>query len=302
MEEGPLNVNRALPGAMIDLIRDGVPPRDLAARGDRAVWTALVKTAASASLRGHDQWEWVDLLQQPKSRLGAQARLQKDRRVRSPLALATYLDEAWETATAWASEQPSQRTWRVDLLNAENLRDLLADPATPIADDERAVLAFAASESLRRESVTPILARRQVATGTGLTERRARTVLDRLTDAGVLRVAQRGRPGAPGSGLARVTTYRLPDEPTLRAYLYRETRSMGRGAQVYGTPLAPVPMGRTQVYGTWVNEAETTVVLRAADPAALEAAVRAATEFAAVQVVRPRPVLPRVPERAEVAP
>jgi hypothetical protein len=53
---------RALPGYMIDLIRDGVRWSKLRAGGDRAVFTALVRTAASAQQRGHTYPQWAELI------------------------------------------------------------------------------------------------------------------------------------------------------------------------------------------------------------------------------------------------
>jgi hypothetical protein len=61
---------RALPGPMINLIRDGVSRSKLRAGGDRAVFNALVSTATSAQQRGHTYAEWAALISQVNSALG----------------------------------------------------------------------------------------------------------------------------------------------------------------------------------------------------------------------------------------
>lgn len=62
---------RALPARMIDLVRDGVPAHDLKTRAGRAVFSALVGTAASAQFRGWDRSEWEALVQKARRRHGA---------------------------------------------------------------------------------------------------------------------------------------------------------------------------------------------------------------------------------------
>jgi len=49
-------LNRALPGTMIDLIHNGVSTQELRYGGDRAVYNAAFKTAASATQRGWECW------------------------------------------------------------------------------------------------------------------------------------------------------------------------------------------------------------------------------------------------------
>ena len=69
---------------MLDLIRDGVSTAELRARGDRAVWSALVRTASSATQRAWDAWEWAELVTQAGSVLGEQARRNSRGKVRTP--------------------------------------------------------------------------------------------------------------------------------------------------------------------------------------------------------------------------
>ena len=98
-------MNRALPARMIDKIRDGVPPPEMAKRGDRAVFTALVSTAASAQMRGWDLWEWESLVLEPKSHLGTQLRLKGGKRARTPMVVHKTLGDAWEKAWEWRTDQ-----------------------------------------------------------------------------------------------------------------------------------------------------------------------------------------------------
>jgi len=146
-----VSLNRALPGPMIDLVRDGVHPAKLREEGPRAVWHALVRTAASATQRGWDRWEWQELLKEPGSGLGRQAATRDGRRPRTAQAIAKMLDEAWDKGTVWVSEQPpmwtraqavEQATRRADLV-----AELAADSAAPLTPSQRAVLAHAAARA-----------------------------------------------------------------------------------------------------------------------------------------------------------
>jgi len=57
-ERGRSTIPTALPGRIIDLIRDGAPQNDLQQRGDKAVRHALVRTAMSAQNRA---WTYAAL-------------------------------------------------------------------------------------------------------------------------------------------------------------------------------------------------------------------------------------------------
>jgi hypothetical protein len=90
---------------MIDLITDGVAPAALKINGGKAVYAALVTTAASAYLRGWDRTEWEALVQEPRRTLGRQVALKDGHRQRSPKAINKALRDAWDAATVWLSKQ-----------------------------------------------------------------------------------------------------------------------------------------------------------------------------------------------------
>ncbi len=233
-------MNRNLPGPMIDLIRDGVPPTDLRRDGQRAVWSALFRTAASASQRGWDGWEWEVLLREPCSVLGRQASTRDGRRLKTEKSITKTYADAWDRATAWVSEQPPK--WRHNeaveqaLHRADLLAELAADPDATLPQSCRAVLAHAANQARRLTSDRPALPRQQMLEATGLGLSALRTALAQLDSAGLLVLAERGRRGANGG---RSNLYRLAqkDHPALAAYLYRETRSVVPSAQVCSAPL-----------------------------------------------------------------
>ncbi len=247
-------MNRALPGPMIDLIRDGVPGQELRQRGDVAVWSALLGTAASARQRCWDREEWEAELSHTVSTLGRQARLKKGRRERSAKAYAQLLYDAWDKATVWVSEQPPPFT-RAEMAEEAEQRVrrvllLVQDLDSDLTEAERAVLAYAANEALARGLTRVALPRRSIVSRTGLGERTIRTALERLERKRLLTLAVPGRPGATQQA-RRAALYLLPTEEALAQYLYRGTRSMGPPAQNYGTPVDPrcgtptSSMGRT---------------------------------------------------------
>jgi len=232
-------VNRNLPGPMVDLIRDGAPPTDLRRDGQRAVWSALFRTAASAAQRGWDGWEWECLVREPSSVLGRQASTRDGRRLKTEKSITKTYADAWDRATAWVSEQPPM--WRHGeaveqaLRRADLLAELAADPDATLPQNSRAVLAHAAKQARRLTSDRPALPRQQMLEATGLGLSALRTALARLDGAGLLVLAERGRRGASGG---RSNLYRLAreDHPALACYLYRETRSVVPPGQVCSAP------------------------------------------------------------------
>jgi hypothetical protein len=241
-----VTLNRALPGRTIDLIREGVSPADLRERGDRAVYSALVRTAMSACQRGWDCWEWEAEVQAAQSHLGQQVRLRVGAKPRTAKAVVAMLSDAWEAATVKVSESPA--TGRdAAFVTAAALRDFVADPDSPLQDAQRAVLAHAAAMATTYGTDRPALPRRdlQEASGLGLTA--LRTVLRGLHDAGLLVLVDPGRSGGPNVRKRRAALYRLPSPDAL--YLYRETRSVVPLAQVCGAPASTQVGAPPQICG-----------------------------------------------------
>jgi len=239
---------RALPGPIIDLIRDGVPQAGLNDGADRAVWRALRSTAMSATQRGWTEPEWIGLLADEASRLGRQSRLRHGRKQRPPADHRRQLHTAWTSAAKRITTDPALTTREItDTITAVEL--FTADPDVDLPTAERDVLAVACQLARRYGTTRPALPRRAVQEATGLPERTVRTALARLEEYGLLELAVRGRAGA-SAGRRRANLYRLPDAVALNTYQYRGTRSVGRPVQVYGTP-HPNPIGTpVQVSGT----------------------------------------------------
>ncbi|MGI8746805.1 MAG: hypothetical protein ACR2J4_00440 [Deinococcus sp.] len=239
-------LNRALPGPVIDLIREGVRADDLAARGGRAVWSALVKTAMSACQRGWDCWEWKAVILEPASHLGQQVRLKDGARPRTAKAVRETFDNAWETATVRVSESPARGRHEA-LGTAAAVRDFVADPDSPLTDAQRAVLAAAAAVGLRVGTDRVALPRRDLLAATGLGLTALRTLLRALHDIGLLVQVDPGRAGGPAAKKRRAALYRLPSPDVL--HLYRETRSVVPLAQVCGAPISTPSGAPLQVCG-----------------------------------------------------
>ncbi len=229
-------LDRALPGPMIDLIRDGVPAQQLKASGGRAVYKSLWRTAASACQRGLDQWEWEEYVLQPQSELGRQLRLRDGRSQVPEDRVRKTLDRVWDQATAWTSEQEPPATRQELLLRARPsltaARRKLEDPDASLTAPDRRVLGFACSEIERRGLERVTLPWRAVRDATGLGERTVKNSLQRLVSSRHLLVAVAGRSGQGPS--RRATVYRLPYAPI------PENGSMGPAAEFYGTPTLKV--------------------------------------------------------------
>jgi hypothetical protein len=292
-----MTARQALPGRTVDLIRDGVRPSELRAGGDRAVWRALVSTAASALQRGHDFTEWAALISETRSNLGRQMRLKGGTKERTPRTVERTLRSAWTTAEKFVAEAPAAFTRDDALAHVALVRDWTADVDSPLDDNERAVMAAACRVAERNGTTRPALPRRALVGETGIGERSVRTTLDRLHRRGLLVLEVAGRSGGDVSR-RRAGLYRLPDTAAMEtSYLYRGTRSMGPPAQVYGTPTDSAPGTPAQVYGTprpSNSQEETAVVtltISATDPEAIAAAIDA--------LRRNNPTVAVEPERAE---
>lgn len=282
-------MNRALPATIIDLIRDGVNPADMKAGGDRAVWKALVRTASSASQRGQTWEEWEALLAESKSRLGAQARLKRGRKERTTRDYNRTLISAWTTAEKWLANAPPPLDAEQISERATIVETFIADVETPLADAQRAVLAYAVEVARRNRTTRPALPRRELQQATGLGERTLRTALDALHRNGLLHLELAGRSSAD-PGRRRANLYQLPTGEALDAYLYRGTRSMGPPAQIYGTPTKSPNGTPLQIYGTPMDPKGNHVVtltLSAATPEALAAALDALHRRGEVQIATP---------------
>jgi hypothetical protein len=196
---------------MIDLIRDGVPKTDLRERGGRAVYQALVSTACSACQRGWDQWEWQELVLEPRSELGRQAQTRDGWRIVPAARLRKTFDAAWEAATAWVSQRPppfSRSEMSVEAANrAEKALMKVETAGNGLLDADRVVLAYAAELALQRGLDKVTMPWRDVRDRTGLGERTVKNSLRRLQDAGHLELVESGKPG-PATRRAKV--FRLP--------------------------------------------------------------------------------------------
>lgn len=241
-------LDRALPGPMIDLIRDGVPARDLADRGGRAVWSALCSTALSAVQRGWPYEEWAGEVSSPRSTLGQQARL---REARQPLTTTKYeqkLRKAYDGAAAYLLVSPARMTSADAMAEVGEVAEVVDQSGHLLSEPPRAVLTFAVEVAGTFGTTRPAVPRWAVVMATGLSERTARTAMAELHEAGLLVCEQAGRFGARGVQ-PRAALYRLPTAAALVAYLYPEDGSVGRPAQVCGTP--PANTERDTGLGLW---------------------------------------------------
>jgi hypothetical protein len=236
-------LDRALPGPVVDRLRDGVPAAELISRGDNAVYRALISSAASAVQRGWDCWEWQELVLEPKNVLAQQARLKKGRRPRSNVEMTAYLDKVWEKATAWASEAPT--AWSRDEAAAEverrisALTAVLEEPECGLLGPDRRILAYACERAAQLGTTRVALPKLATAAAAGLGEKSTKNSLNRLHQAGLLVLVEQGRPGGPSSRKRKANLYELADAERAASYLYRGTRSVGPPAQDCGTPPRP---------------------------------------------------------------
>ncbi len=274
-------MDRALPGWAVDLIRDGVHPRDLKARGDRAVWSALVRTAVSAHQRGQGLLDWESLVNDPRSHLGAQVRLKDGHRPRKPVAVAKMLSAAWDAAVVWASEQQPawdrEQTRDEALRRASAMRELVSDADTDLTDAERAVLHYAVTTATAKGMLRVAMPRRALMEATGLGLTALRSTMRRLEEAELLVLVEAGQPGGPGARKRRSNLYGLPAEQP--HYLCRGTRPVVPPTQTCGAPAVSGVGAPAQTCGapdpTLKETNMVTLTLTSADPEALAAAIAA---------------------------
>ncbi|MCZ2804333.1 hypothetical protein O2W18_04395 [Modestobacter sp. VKM Ac-2983] len=280
---------------MIDLIRTGVPPAELRAHGDRAVFNALVRTASSAVQQGWDFPLWAALISEAKSVLGHQCRVKSSGKEKTRARYEKTLQEAWDKAAGWVKAAPPPFTREDALSHVATVRTWVADAEVDLTDADRAVMAAAVELAEYHGTTRPALPRARMVELSGLGERTVRNSLARLNRRGLLVQVDPGRSSAQ-SGRRRAALYLLPSEEAMQnAYQYRETRSVGPPAQVYGTPTNSTRRTPAQVYGTPTNDitieeepAVVTLTISATDPEALAAAISALRRDPAV-AVRPEP-------------
>ncbi len=218
-----------LPGRIVDLVRDGVagePHR-------RQVFGGLVSSAQSAQQHGWSYAEWHGFVLDDDSRLGQQARRRYDKTlggyVLAPKArVAGDCARAWKAAAANIAASPAVAAdWTPDEADLEELASVVA--AHDLNADQRAVMAYAIAESRRRQTRTPALPRRRVATACGITEQEARNALAELAALGYLPIHEKGA-GCIG---CKATTYRLPTAAEVALPLYDRALPLG-GAAIGG--------------------------------------------------------------------
>lgn len=277
---------RAPRGYYVDLIRDGVPADELRKLGDRAVFRALLRTAASFRQRGYSYADWAGLVSEARSNLGHQARVRRNKE-RKPRDYERVLAEAWDKAGKWLDEEAEPMFTAADVRQrVADLRAILGDADIEIPDTDRAVLAHACDVAERYGTTRPVMPWREVAAGTGLGERATKNALARLDREGVLRVEHPGRSGA-GERRRQARLVHLPrPEDLTTTYLCRGTRPVGPPGLTYGTPTNSTAGTPGLTYGTPMEvlrshhdddkeEPMVSLTLKAADGAALREALDA---------------------------
>lgn len=225
-------------GGTIDLIVDGVPGYDLAREGDRAVWRALVRTAASAMQRDVTEPEWTAELNKARSTLGRQARLPRSRKERTEVQYGKMLHNAWTAAAKWLTEKAEPAISRDQVLtHITAVENFIADADGALTENQHAVLQYAVTVARKHSTTRPALPRLATAEATGLTERTTRTTIASLVTAGLLVLDVRGWGGkTEAKARWRANLYRLPDEVAISTYLSRETRPVGHlGTDLWDT-------------------------------------------------------------------
>ena len=207
-----------------DRIREGIPDKDLRGRGQRAVFGGLVATALGARNAGWTEKQWAAMVRYPQHNLGAQVRYPdgRDGKPRTSREIDKALRDAWHKAqerpAMWGREEARERA----LNNAKHARALAGDADANLRDADRAVLAYIADQTERRERVDVTAPWRDISAATGYTNRRTiGAAIERLLAAGHLDRIDRGRPGT-GAG-ARAAVYRLRQVP----HIPTENRSVG---------------------------------------------------------------------------
>lgn len=274
----------------IDLIRDGVAPVDLKREGRRAIWKALVRTAASAQQKGWTEEQWITEVDSKRSNLGRQAAVKRGREVPAREHRKT-LANAWQAAAEWlATAEPA---WNAEQIRArlKELRDALADPEVLLSDIDRDILDHAVTVALSIGTNRPALPRWRIVEdlkrrGLRWTDREVRNALERMHESGLLRCEVRGSRGPVGS--RRANCYRLPDPASLDRIPMPLARHVGRSAEpaeAYRQSESVVLGEATEAYRQ--SEPETVEVTVKASPAALAELLRSVAGRQDVEVTSP---------------
>lgn len=203
---------RALPGRTIDLIRDGAPIDAIKNRGhDPAVWSTLVSTAMSAANRGWSGPDFVTLVLESRSHLGAQASLKKgNNRGRAQTTQLVY--DAWDraeenirTSPAWTAEDLHQQAEQRQRRSARGLE------AVSLTEAEDLVMRHVARRLADTGSLQRAISRQDFIDETGLGKTALETAQRRLMTRGLLVQVEKGAPGGPKAGKRRAHVWALPD-------------------------------------------------------------------------------------------
>jgi len=225
-------MERALPGRYIDLIRDGVSPAELKAKGRVAVWSALVQTAMSAQARGWDQTEWAALVLAPNSYLGYQAKSKGKDRTLPDMQVVKQMDNAWEKTwelrtsrdPAWTPEQARIEALERAQVAAKAVEDLYVD----LTHAERLVLAYAGEQTRLRGFTNVALPRQAIYGATGLGSTAVATALKGLATKGLLHLHRTGQ-RAKSAKYRRASIYTLADARSLTLFIRDLTAPLPAG-------------------------------------------------------------------------
>ncbi|EID80213.1 hypothetical protein W59_08364 [Rhodococcus opacus RKJ300 = JCM 13270] len=244
--------DRALRSKYVDLVRDGVAPKNLTERGRKATFGPLVSSAMSAYQRGWGYPEWADFVTEPASELGRQVRLGSRS---SKAAVEKTLIKAWDMAVSNADSSPAWTREQISEMartRARGARELMGKPRADLTANERQILRHVIALTDERARCRHTLPRRAVMEATGLKERSVRTALDGLVGKGMLALVERGRPRGPRSRRSRSNIYELtvptlspapPSPIPVNGYV-------GPPAQACGTPRTHRPGAPAQACGT----------------------------------------------------
>jgi len=142
---------------------------------------------------------------------------------------------------------------------AEGVMQLVADPDAELTDSQRAVLAYAAEQTIKRGMLRVALPWRAVKAATCLGEKSTKNAMAHLRNKNLLLLEAQGRSGADASRW-KANLYSLPTQEALASYRGRGTRPMGPPATTYGTPKEFIDGTSATTYGTPTPETSTEII------------------------------------------